>query len=198
MGSVQLDVEGGICIVRLLSVEHVHLHLVVVALKENIIRVNVWSTVESCIVVYTGGWRWKIRNAVIMNRVMVALISYTVGSKYHSSERYMHVLIVTHLRRECQHVSSDTFYCCASCASFWCCSRCCCSDFCGSWGRCPSWSGRGRCTGRQSSCGPCSSGSLQTSAQRAHARTSSPPWNLGGGIEEGRLDGLWLKDGQHY
>lgn len=41
MGSVQLDVEGGICIVRLLSVEHVHLHLVVVALKENIIRVNV-------------------------------------------------------------------------------------------------------------------------------------------------------------
>lgn len=28
MGSVQLDVEGGICIVEMFSVEHVHLHLV--------------------------------------------------------------------------------------------------------------------------------------------------------------------------
>lgn len=34
MGSVQLDVEGGICVVCLFPVEHVHLHLVVVALKE--------------------------------------------------------------------------------------------------------------------------------------------------------------------
>lgn len=33
MGSVQLDMEGGIWIVCLFSVEHVHLHLVVVALK---------------------------------------------------------------------------------------------------------------------------------------------------------------------
>lgn len=36
MGTIQLDIEGRICIVRLFSVEHVHLHLVVVALKENI------------------------------------------------------------------------------------------------------------------------------------------------------------------
>lgn len=45
---------------------------------------------------------------------------------------YGHILTVTHLQRECQHVSSDTFYCCASCASFWRYSRCCCSGFCGS------------------------------------------------------------------
>lgn len=33
MGSVQLDVEGGICMVCLFPVEHVHLHLIVVAFK---------------------------------------------------------------------------------------------------------------------------------------------------------------------
>ena len=33
MGSVQLDVEGGICMVCLFPVEHMHLHLVVVTLN---------------------------------------------------------------------------------------------------------------------------------------------------------------------
>ena len=53
MGAVQLDIESGICIVCLFSVEHVHLHLVVVALKtkNKKIWVNVWSAMEPCTVV---------------------------------------------------------------------------------------------------------------------------------------------------
>lgn len=107
-----------------------------------------------------------------------------------------HILTGTHLRRECQHVSSGTSCCCAFYASFWHCSRCYCTDFCGSWGRCPSWSDQGQCTGRQSSCGPCSSGSPQTDARHARARTSSPPWNLEKQKNAGWVQSIWctIKD----
>lgn len=53
MGSVQLDVEGGICIVEMFSVEHVHLHLVMVAFKENTKTELMFDPVVS-VVVYAG------------------------------------------------------------------------------------------------------------------------------------------------
>lgn len=46
MGSKQLNVEGGVCVVRFLPVEHVHLHLVVVAFESERNNINVWLYLE--------------------------------------------------------------------------------------------------------------------------------------------------------
>lgn len=50
MGTIQFHIKGGISIAGLLPVEHVHLHLVVVALKEKLVinpHVGVYSLLSA-------------------------------------------------------------------------------------------------------------------------------------------------------
>lgn len=46
VGSKQLNIEGGVCVVRTFPVEHVHLHLIVVAFESETNNISVRPSTE--------------------------------------------------------------------------------------------------------------------------------------------------------